>query len=244
VERSFHFIVNLQWFQANSRRKPFADYVRNPQLLALDFADLSEKLAADAPFRQSLYSTEITFEYLTQDFDFETFLALRRDLSQFDAEISTTLSSRSEEISRVWLDVIVHRSASTEASLFAQLQSALQSQNVVNRLMSAFKQRNPLGKLRQARKALAELKKLLLENLRPSVSIGADDIWPLTLAFIALVNPPILLSNCVFLHDFLDSEVYGSIHDDVVQVVSKLAEVARVVLRRDPETFYRLADRR
>jgi hypothetical protein len=226
LEKVFFYNGLTQFWETRiPHRKRFPEYVRRPTLLTESFTVVSAALAAlrhPCALRRA-YGDLLVYGFLTSEFSFDEFRSLRSDLSAPDARVTQALAFPDAIIRRQIPPPAAPRRLDKHSWLALQVDRLRLREDLLDCARDACIESTPLRKLDRLGHALSVARAYFSQECPPAIELGADEFTPIMIVYLALANPPYLVSNLVYIIDFCYSEAFGALFEtSIVQPAGTL----------------------
>jgi hypothetical protein len=219
------------------KKRSFADYAKKPALLAADFGGLTADIPESLPQRQAIYG------FLTTGFDLQRFRAIRSQLAPLDELLAAQIARDQAQLVADLFPEARTRDRPTRHDMLLAALDRLPDQHpeALERLRSAFRESFPLRKLEEIATGIGKIKKYVQSTFPPSVVLGEDEFMPVTLAYFYMANPPDIITNFVFVHDFCSPPVYCNLFEGwIEQATAAMSVVVGKLKEFQPSKFFRM----
>ncbi|KAK8891861.1 hypothetical protein M9Y10_029083 [Tritrichomonas musculus] len=200
-------------------------YYNKPILLIKDIESVLKSIG-----KELSNSKDIIYSRLTKNFNINNFIASRRNLNQADIDVSNYISQNPQVFFEKNFAITKQPlKFDTNRWLIEQINQFKSDGCLCEILTDASEESYPLRKASVYNFYLYQIRSCLIRRFPPEKGeIGADQFIPSEAAFYWLMNPGKIVTNFVFLHDFLNNNYYKDFIDvtDIVAILKLIIQLA------------------
>jgi hypothetical protein len=227
TELLFRLSIYLQYYPTEIGRivngRDFSTYLKNLPAFKSDFDAICGILQRAPIPTHSFAMCEIAFGLITRAFDFTVFRKNRTKFGRFDDRACERMTTDGEALINDQMQDFVEKDA-----WMAERTSELSTRPDILFVMHlAGLESNPLRKVREFDRGLRLIRAFYMEGAPSGVTLGEDQLLPLSLIGLMLANPPFLVSNIAYINEFCQ---FAFLQSMVVSVSAKLAAIMQLVL--------------
>jgi hypothetical protein len=233
--------VTIPQISRRLKKRAFDGYVKQPLRLCSEFTELTKSISDS-----SSHAHSAIYGFMTATFDLQRFRGARSDCARLDELLAQQIARDQTQLLGDLFPEAGTRDRRTKQDMLLEALHALRDQHLehLDILRRAFRESSPLRKLEEIAFGIGNAKWYVQSTFPPSVELGEDEYLPITLGYFYIANPPNIVTNYVFLHDFCYSQGYDVIFQGwIEQAMSVLKTIVEKRPEFQPAKFFKTKDR-
>lgn len=174
------------------------------------------------------------YQYLTSQFTFERFRAMRADLISYDVHVTQYLAGA---VDNAVIKCFYPKGEVIEPTpgkfdkwyfIYNKVRELKKQDYLIDIIVQACNESSPMRKAKELDRGIGSAISFVHEGF-PGGELGEDEKLPMSLAFLIICNPPFLVSNLVYIQEFLSCDYDVSIGNLAMRPLGVLCALCRHV---------------